>query len=88
MRLTIGVIARMVTYAAFVVIVGDAVLTLIQRGGGGIVTAVFALGFFPVTIVVWPWTHEAFGVSLIVFFVAAVVAYPISTFVGRLAPIN
>jgi hypothetical protein len=86
MRLAIGLVARAVVWGCFLVIVGDAVVTLWQRGQ--YVLAFVAAGVFPATIIIWPWTYSAFGVSLIVFFVAAAIAYPISTFIGGLDPIG
>jgi len=86
MRLLIGVVARAIVWICFAVIVGDAVVTLFHRGKP--VLGVLAAIVFPATILIWPWTHDAFGWSLIVFFVIAVVAYPISTFVGGLRPID
>lgn len=86
MRRFVGVIARAIVWICFAVIVGDAVVTLFHRGNG--VLGVLAAIFFPITVFVWPWTHRAFGMSLIVFFVVAAVAYPISTFIGGLRPID
>jgi hypothetical protein len=41
---------------------------------------------FPVTYFVWPWvSHNVF--AIIAFFIA-LVSYPISTFIGRLKPID
>jgi hypothetical protein len=47
--------------------------------------------FFPITIFIWPLTHlgeTVVGIKLWLVLVVAVVAYPISTFVGGLAPIE
>jgi hypothetical protein len=84
-RTLIGVVARLIVYAGFIVIVGDALLTLWERGEYAL--AVAAAVFFPLTVLFWPWRHDAFGASLIWVFIATVIAYPISTFVGRLDPI-
>jgi hypothetical protein len=81
----IGIATRLIVYAGFAIIVGDAVVTLWQRGQ--YLFALIALGAFPATVFLWPWTHAAFGVSLIWVFAATLIAYPISTFVGRLDPI-
>jgi len=85
-RLLIGLIARAVTWLGVALIVGDAVVNLFQDGRAALGVAAAIL--FPVTFFVWPWTHHAFGVSLIIVFVVTVIAYPISTFVGRLPPID
>jgi hypothetical protein len=84
-RLFIGVIARLIVWACVAVIVGDAVVTMWDRAN--YVLMVAALCFFPATVFIWPWTHSAFGVSLIFFYVIGAVAYPISTVIGGLDPI-
>lgn len=86
MRLLIGLVARALFWVGLGVIVIDAVVELWNRGDGAL--AVAAAIFFPVTFIVWPWTHEAFGYPLWIVLVAAVIAYPISTFVGGLEPVG
>ena len=86
MRLLVGLIARALVWAAFALIVGDALITLWDRGEYAL--AVAAAILFPITIFLWPWTHQAFGHPLWWAFVIAAVAYPISTFVGGLPPID
>jgi hypothetical protein len=46
---------------------------------------------FPVTIFLWPLTHltdTVFGFELWLVFVVSLVAYPISTLIGGMAPIT
>ena len=86
MRILAGLLARAVFWAAVGVIVVDAALTLWRNGRQAL--AVAAAILFPITILVWPWTHEAFGYPLWLAFVIAAVAYPISTFIGGLPPID
>ena len=86
MSTVIGLLARAVMWGMFIIIVGDAVVTLWDRGDE--VLAVLAVIFFPATIFIWPWTHEAFGYPLWIAFLIAAIAYPISTFVGGLPSID
>ena len=81
--LLFALLLRLVVWAAFVVVVGDAVATLWERGRE--VLAIIALVFFPATFVVWPWLHEAFGQPLWLALVAAVVAQTVSFAASRSA---
>jgi len=58
--------------AALVVIVGDAVIEL--WGDDRQLLAILALIGVPITLFVWPWTHEAFGIPLWPVLIAGVVA--------------
>jgi hypothetical protein len=64
-----------IAVGAVVIVVGDAAIELWGRGDE--VWAVVAVIGFPITYVVWPWTHEAFGLPLWVFFIAGIVSYSI-----------
>ncbi len=86
LRVFIGIVARIITWVAIAIIVIDAVVSLWQDGN--YILSVLAAILFPATVFIWPWTHSLWGVSLIIVFAIAVVAYPISTFVGRLPPIT
>lgn len=85
-RLLIGFVARLAMWAALAVIVVDAVRELWARGEQA--TAVFAAILFPVTVFVWPWKREAFGRPLWQLLVVALIAYPVSTLVGGLPPVE
>lgn len=85
MRLLIFLIGRAIFSVCVAIIVVDAVRQLGDRGDEAL--AVAAAIFFPITFLVWPWTHEAFGYPLWILIVIAIVAYSISTFVGRLEPV-
>lgn len=74
--LLFALLLRLVVWGAFAVVVGDAVGDLWRRGHE--ILAVVSLVFFPVTFVVWPWLHEAFGRPLWLALVAAVVAQSLS----------
>jgi hypothetical protein len=82
----IGVCARLMMWACIVVIVGDAATTLWQRGEHGL--AFFSVVLFPATTFIWPWIHDAFGLPLWIAGIVALAAYPISTFVGGLPPVE
>ena len=80
--LLFALLLRLVVWGAFAVIVGDAVVGFWERGRE--LLAGLALVFFPVTFVVWPWVHEAFGRPLWIAALAAVVAQALSfTLSGR-----
>src|SRR4051812_22562236 len=89
MRLAIGVVSRIIVYVCFGLLIGDAVVT--EWRHQNYVLSVLALIFFPATIFLWPLTHlgdTVFGVKLWLLFVISLVAYPISTLVGGLSPID
>ena len=69
----LGLLAVLVAMGSFFIVVGDAVVELWGRGDE--VLAILAAVGFPITFVVWPWRHEAFGIPLWIFFVAGVVSY-------------
>lgn len=89
-RLAIGVIARLVMWACVLFIVGNAVVWAWEAGNP--LLAVVGAALFPLTFLIYPFIAEAGanawpladGTSFIPFLVIAVVAYPISTFVGGL----
>jgi hypothetical protein len=65
----------LIAIGSVVIVVGDAAVELWGRGDE--IWAIVAVVLFPVTFLVWPWTHEAFGVPLWVFFLAGTVSYSI-----------
>lgn len=94
LRFVIGGIARLVTYACMFFIVGNAVYGSIQADDW--FSAIAEAVFFPATFflhpflaspdaVAWPFAD---GTSFIPALVIALIAYPISTFVGGFAPID
>jgi hypothetical protein len=88
-RLLIGIPARLLVYVCLTVIVLDAVIRLWQESKHA--ASVAAAIFFPATTFIWPLTHLhrlVFGVRMWTIFGTALIAYPISTFVGGLAPID
>jgi len=86
MRLAVGVSARAIWFVAMVAVYVDALVVLAKRPNWGLFFG--ALIAFPITILVWPWKHTAFGVPLWIVGVVMLVAYPISTFVGGLDPVE
>lgn len=64
-----------ITIGALVVVVGDAVIAL-WNDGRHVLSILAGVGF-PITFVVWPWTHEAWGIPLWVLFAAGVVSFNI-----------
>lgn len=82
----------MVFWAMVILIVGNAVVHLISEGS--IVGAVFAIVLTPLTFLIYPFVSPegasawpmAAGSSLVPLLVVAVIAYPISTFIGGLDP--
>ncbi len=93
-RLTIGVVARGVFWLCLLFILGNAVLQALADGQ--VVVAVLELAFFPIAVLVYPFAAApdalawplAEGTSLIPALVAMLVAYPVSTFVGGLPPVE
>ena len=92
--MAVGVLARLVTVAGYLLIVADAVIGLWQTSQR--VLAVLALIASPITVFVWPVFGDGDGVGnaavagphLWIVLLAAMIAYPISTFVGGLPPID
>lgn len=94
MRIIIGGIARLVFFACAAIIVGNAVVNCFQDGNVGMgIAAIVAL---PITFFVYPFvvpeshTLWPFGddVSMVAILVVALIAYPISTFVGGHDPVD
>lgn len=93
-RLAIGLIARLATWAIVWFIVGNAVYQAIQDDLIGLAVAEAVL--FPFTFFIYPFVAEAGhsawpfadGTTLMPFLVAAVLLYPVSTFVGGLGPME
>ncbi len=93
-RLVIGLIARGITYLGLVFIVGNAVVESAKNGDW--VLALIELAAFPLTFLIYPFAAPegaqawplADGTSFIPALIAALVAYPISTFIGGLDPID
>jgi hypothetical protein len=89
MRTGIGVLARLAFWAAVVMIVVDATTTLFDRSEGAL--GVAAVVLFPITIIVWPVKHHEYtviGFAMWQLLLIAVIAYPISTIIGRLPSID
>lgn len=68
-----GLLSVLVAMGSFFIVVGDAVVELWGRGDE--LLAILAAVGFPITFIIWPWRHEAFGIPLWIFFVAGVVSY-------------
>lgn len=92
LRVFVGVVARIIFWAMVLLVVGNAVAHLISEGS--VIGAIFAVVLLPLTFIVYPFISPegasawpmAEGSSLIPLLVIAVIAYPISTFVGGLEP--
>lgn len=91
MRLGIGLTARGVFWLCLWFIVANAVAQAIADGQW--VIALFAAGLIPLTFVAYPfigpgaWPFTTSG-ALFVALGAALIAYPISTLVGGLDPVD
>jgi hypothetical protein len=85
-RLAVGLVARIIFWIGAGLIVYEAGTTLWHHGEKAL--AVASALFFPVTILVWPWKHEAFNHPLWIVLAILFVSYPISTFVGGLPTID
>lgn len=93
-RVSIGLLARGVFWVGVWLIVGNALAQAITDHQ--YVLAFFELAGFPLTFLLYPFLQPALGNAwpwadghtLIPVLVAAVVAYPISTFVGGLEPVD
>jgi hypothetical protein len=86
MRLMVGLLARLFFFVCFAFVEIDALVTLAHRSDWNLFF--WALIGFPITVLVWPWTHWAFGVPLWIIGVTMLVSYPVSTIVGRLDPVD
>jgi hypothetical protein len=76
----VGPIARAIFWIGVALIVGAAAVHYYDLGKTGI--SVVAVIFFPLTYVIYPWTHSALGVHLWLVFVVASVCYSISALLG------
>jgi hypothetical protein len=93
-RLTIGVAARITTWAIVFLIVGNAMYQAIDDDT--VFVAILEAAVFPITFFVYPFVAEgaysawpfADGTNLIPFLVAALILYPVSTVVGGLGPME
>jgi hypothetical protein len=93
-RTIVGLLARALVWLCIWDIVVNAVVQAISAHQ--YVLALFEVGFFPATYFLypflqpstgnaWPWTE---GHTLIPILIVGVLAYPISTFIGGLEPIE
>lgn len=93
-RVAIGLTARAVTWLLVIFIVGNAIAQSISDGY--VFAALIELLFFPLTFFIYPFVAKAdalawplaSGTSFIPFLIAAVVLYPVSTFIGGLGPMG
>ncbi len=93
-RVVVGLGARGVFWACLWFIVGNAVVQAVR--GGEWLLALLELAVLPLTFLVYPFVATegamawplADGTSLIPFLVAALIAYPVSTLIGGLDPID
>lgn len=60
---------------AMCVVVGDAVVSLWERGSH--LLSVLSAIVFPATWIIWPWRHETRGIHLWILFVAGSIAFAI-----------
>ena len=74
----LALLLMLVAVASLVIVVGDAVVEL--WGDGRHILSVLAAVGFPITFVIWPWTHEAFGIPLWAVFIAGVVSFKLASF--------
>ncbi len=94
LRFGIGGVARLLTYACLFCIVGNAVvqsalndqwlLALVEMGAVPLTFFIYPF-VAPADALAWPFAD---GTSLIPVLVTALIAYPISTFVGEFDPIG
>src|SRR4051812_26051411 len=95
-RAGVGVVARAVMWLCVWFIVLHAFFQAIHEGGSMVVTAIFALAFFPATFFIYPFVAppgaQAWpfpdGTSFIPFLVIALVAHAISTVIGGMEPVD
>lgn len=94
LRLAIGLIARGIFWLCLLFILGNAIAQAVHEKA-------YLLGFvelsaFPITVLLYPFVHHAeayawplaTGTSFLPAFIAMIVAYPVSTIVGGLPPID
>lgn len=93
-RLLVGIAARVIFFACLLFIVGNAVYGSVRAND--YLSALAELAFFPVTFLLHPfmaspnavaWPFEA-GTSFIPALVVALIAYPVSTLIGGLKPVD
>ena len=84
--LLVRLLVRLVFWASIAAVTVDAVVDLWQ--GGRYMVALAAGILFPVTFVVWPWTHKLFGVPLWFAVIAAVVAQSLSSVLAGRGPVR
>jgi hypothetical protein len=88
--LVIGVGARLVFWVMIALIVGNAAIYLASEGAW--LFAILSVAFLPFTAFIWPFSSPEAAYAwpldnssgLIYFFIAAAIAYPISTLIGGL----
>ena len=93
-RLGVGVIARIAFWVIVLFIVGNAVVQAATDDQW--VLAFIEASFFPATFLIYPFAAApdatarpfAEGTTFIPFLVTALIAYPVSTFVGGFDPID
>ncbi len=81
MRAVIGHVGRLVFWLSLVYIVGLSLVTSYRAGDYGAV--VLKAIFFPLTYLIWPWFAGVWWALLL-----GLLGYWLSTFVGRLEPID
>jgi hypothetical protein len=69
----LSLLLTIVAMGAVLLVVGDAAVELWRDERA--VLAILAVVGFPMTFVVWPWTHEAFGIPLWIVFIAGTIAF-------------
>lgn len=93
-RVGVGLVARIVFWICVWFIVGNAIAQAIADTSW--VLAFVELALFPLTFLIYPFVAAPFalawpfadGTNLVPFLVAALIAYPISTVVGGLDPVD
>lgn len=68
----IAAILVLIAGAAMVIVVGDAVVELWTDGR--VVMSVLALVAFPLTFLIWPWTHAVVGIPLWIIAIAGFIS--------------
>ena len=80
-RAIVGIIGRLVFWAGLVFILIHAVMES-YRAGDFLMLVLKAI-FFPITFLIYPWTAGLWYI-----FIISVVGYWISTFIGRMEPVD
>ena len=81
MRMLIGLVGRIVFRLGFILIIGNALRDSYLEGNMGML--VVKLFFFPITYLVYPWYTDFWWILPL-----SLLGYWISTFLGRLPPID